>query len=90
MRDVIAETRGQFEAATRHRLLITVIETGEIRKRVLAGQSYDVIIVPREAADEFEKAGKIVPGSAMALTRINFGLAVPADGPDPTSPRRRP
>jgi len=83
MRDVIAETRGQFEAATRHRLLITVIETGEIRKRVLAGQSYDVIIVPREAADEFEKAGKMVPGSAMALTRISFGLAVPADGPRP-------
>jgi len=83
MRDVIAETRGQFETATRHRLLITVIETGEIRKRVLAGQSYDVIIVPREAADEFEKAGKMVPGSAMALTRISFGLAVPADGPRP-------
>ena len=37
MRDVIAETKAQFETATRHKLLITVIETGEIRKRVLAG-----------------------------------------------------
>ena len=49
-----------------------MVETGEIRKRVLAGEAYDVIMVPREAADEFEKAGKIVPGSAMALTRDQF------------------
>jgi molybdate transport system substrate-binding protein len=83
MRDVIAETKAKFEAASGHRLLVTVVETGEIRRRVLAGEAYDVIMVPRDAADEFEKQGKIVPGTAVALIRVNFGLAVPTDGPRP-------
>ena len=83
MRDVIAETKAQFEQVSGHKLTVTVVETGEIRKRVLAGEPYDVIMVPREAADAFEQAGKIVPGSAVQLIRVNFGLAVPVDGPKP-------
>ena len=68
---------------TGHRLIITVVETGEIRRRVLGGESYDVIMVPKAAADEFEKQGKMVPGSGVQLIRVNFGLAVAADGPRP-------
>jgi molybdate transport system substrate-binding protein len=83
MRDVIAETRAKFEAETKHQLTVTVVETGEIRRRVLGGELFDVIMVPREVADELEKAGKIVPGSAVALIRVDFGLAVPSDGPRP-------
>ena len=83
MREVLAETHAKFEADTRHQLTITVVETGEIRKRVLAGENFDVIMVPRDVSDEFEKAGKIVPGSAVQLIRVNFGLAVPNDGPRP-------
>ena len=83
MRDVIAETRAKFEADTKHQLTITVVETGEIRKRVLGGELFDVIMVPRTVADEFEKAGKVVPGSAVALIRVDFGIAVPSDGPRP-------
>jgi molybdate transport system substrate-binding protein len=88
MREVLAETKAKFEADTRHQLTITVVETGEIRKRVLAGENFDVIMVPRAASDEFEKAGKIVPGSAVQLIRVNFGLAVPNDGlkPDVSTP----
>jgi molybdate transport system substrate-binding protein len=83
MRDVIAETRAKFEADTKHQLTITVVETGERRKRVLGGELFDVIMVPRTVADEFEKAGKVVPGSAVALIRVDFGIAVPSDGPRP-------
>ena len=83
MREVIAETKAKFEAGTGHTLVVTVVETGEIRKRVLAGEPYDVIMVPKNAADEFEKAGKLAPGSAVPLIRVNFGLAVAADKPAP-------
>jgi len=35
-----------------------------------------------DAADEFEKAGKIAtPSSAVALIRVNFGLATFSEGP---------
>jgi molybdate transport system substrate-binding protein len=88
MRDVLAETKSKFETDTGHRLTITVVETGEIRKRVLAGENFDVIMVPRSVADELEQAGKIVAGSAVQLIRVNFGLAVPNEGlkPDVSTP----
>jgi hypothetical protein len=47
MREVITETRAKFEQASGHRLTITVVETGEIRRRVLGGEQYDVIMVPK-------------------------------------------
>jgi molybdate transport system substrate-binding protein len=83
MRDVIAETKAKFETASKHRLTITVVETGEIRRPVLAGETFDVIMVPSNTSDEFEKAGRIAPGSAVQLIRVDFGLAVPVDGPRP-------
>ncbi|AMN42837.1 molybdate ABC transporter substrate-binding protein [Rhodoplanes sp. Z2-YC6860] len=83
MRDVIADTKAPFESATGHRLTVTVVETGEIRRRVLGGENFDVIIVPRTAADDLEQRGKIVPGTTVALIRVDFGLAVASDGPRP-------
>lgn len=83
MREVIADTKATYEAANGNRLAVTVVETGAIRRRVLAGEAFDVIMVPREAAEAFEQAGKLVPGSAVALIRVDFGLAVRAAGPQP-------
>src|SRR5712671_621043 len=83
MREVIAETKAQFEANTGHRLTVTVVETGEIRRRVLGGEAFDVIMVPKDTAEEFEMRGKMAPGSGVALIRVNFGLAVASDGPRP-------
>jgi molybdate transport system substrate-binding protein len=81
MRDVLAEMTVKFEAASVHKLAVTVSDTDEIRKRVLAGEPYDVIIVPNSEVQELEKAGKIAPSSAVALVRLNFGIGVPAAGP---------
>ena len=78
-----SDTRAKFEAASRHTLTFTVAEPGEVRRRVLAGEAFDVIIVPREVFDELVQRGKIVPGTAVALIRINFGFAVAASGPRP-------
>ena len=83
MREVINDTRARFEASSGHKLGITIVETGEIRRRVLAGEAFDVIMVPKAASDEFEKQGKLVAGSQAPLIRVNFGLAVRANGPMP-------
>jgi molybdate transport system substrate-binding protein len=88
MREVLYETKAKFEADTGHQLTITVVESGEIRRRVLAGEKFDVIMVPKDLADELEKAGKTIPGTAVQLIRVDFGLAVPNDGlrPDVSTP----
>jgi molybdate transport system substrate-binding protein len=82
MREVIKETAARYEAESGNKLVITVAETGEIRKRVLAGENFDVIMVPKTTSDEFDKAGKITAEQAP-LIRVNFGLGVKADGPQP-------
>ena len=88
MGEVIAATRAKFEAASRHTLTAIVVEPAEVRRRVLAGEAFDVIIAPREFADELAQQGKIVPSTAVALARINFGFAVSATGsrPDISTP----
>lgn len=63
MREVIAETQARFEAASGHKLNVTVVETGAIRKRVLAGEAFDVIMVPSDVSDTFLKANRITAGS---------------------------
>ena len=83
LRKVLDETRAQFEQASGHRITVIVTETGEIRRRLLAGEAFDVVVVPRDVAEELEQAGKVAPGSALILARDRFGLAVASDGPRP-------
>ncbi len=82
MRDVIADLTSDFAAASGHTLAATAVETGEIKRRVLAGEPFDVIVAPRGAVEEFEKQGRVASG-AVPLARVNFGLAVRADGAPP-------
>jgi molybdate transport system substrate-binding protein len=83
MREVIADTKAEYEAASGQKLIVTVVETGAIRRRVLQGEAFDVIMVPQGVASEFEQAGRLVPGSAVALIRVSFGLAVRGNAPLP-------
>jgi len=82
MREVIADIRAAFEVQSSHRLGVTVVETGGIRRRILAGEAFDVIIVPRKAADELESKGKLA-GVGVPLVRVDLGLAVRAGGEIP-------
>lgn len=83
MREVIADTSAAYEAAAGKKLAVAVVETGEIRRRVLSGDAFDVIMVPQAVADAFEQAGKLLPGSSVPLIRVRFGLAVRTGGPIP-------
>lgn len=88
MSKVIADTKAKFEAASGHTLTLTVAEPGEIRRRVLAGEAFDVIIVPDDISDELVNLGNIVSGTVVALVRIRFGLAADASrsSPDVSTP----
>ncbi len=83
LREVIKDTKADYEATAGRKLDVSIVETGEIRRRVLAGEAYDAIMVPRAVADAFAQAGKLAPGGAVPLIRIGFGLAVAANKPKP-------
>src|SRR5262245_11345336 len=83
VRAVLADLTAPFERATGHKLNITVVETGEIRKRIAAGEIFDVIIVPTNTLAEFATQGKLAAVSNVAVARTSFGFAVRADAPQP-------
>jgi len=75
---------GAYAKQSGNEVKITFHTAPEIRKRIGAGETFDVVIAPPAALDEF--AGKVSPDRA-ALGRVGLGVAVRpgADVPDISS-----
>lgn len=71
-----------FEKQSGHKVNITFNTTPQMRKRVAAGDTFDVIIAPPAAADEFAKAGKVDAGG-VNVGRVGLGVAVRPGAPVP-------
>ena len=72
-----------FEKATEHKVATTWAGTNDIKKRMAAGETYDLVIMAGPALDELVKQGKIVPGSRVDLAKSGVGVAVRAAAPKP-------
>jgi molybdate transport system substrate-binding protein len=72
-----------FEKATEHKVATTWAGTNDIKKRMAAGETYDLVIMAGPALDELIKQGKIVPGSRVDLAKSGVGVAVRAGSPKP-------
>jgi molybdate transport system substrate-binding protein len=55
----------------------------DIRKRILAGESADLVIASSTLIDELVEAGKIVRGSRVDLVKSGVGVAVKKGAPKP-------
>jgi molybdate transport system substrate-binding protein len=77
-----------FEARSGHKVAIAFAPAGEIAKRVAAGEIYELLILPDENIDAYEKQGKVVPGSRAPLGKVGIGVAVNerASAPDISTP----
>jgi molybdate transport system substrate-binding protein len=73
----------QFEQTTGHKVTTTWSGTVDIKKRLAAGETYDVLIMAGPEIDEFIKQGKIVAGSRVDLAKSGVGVAVRAGAPKP-------
>jgi len=72
-----------FEKATEHKVATTWAGTNDIKKRMAAGETYDLVIMAGPALDDLIKQGKIVPGSRVDLAKSGVGVAVRAGAPKP-------
>ncbi|MEI9805569.1 MAG: substrate-binding domain-containing protein [Pseudolabrys sp.] len=72
-----------FRAQTGHAVKITYATTPEIRRRIGAGETADVVIAPPEALDEFAKAGKIEALARAPIGRVGVGVVVREGVPKP-------
>ena len=71
-----------FEKQTGDTVKITFNTTPQIRKRVEAGERFDVVIAPPAAMDAFAKAGK-VSEERVGVGRVGMGVAVRPGAPVP-------
>ena len=82
-KEVITELIPQFEKSSGHKVAITWTGTANIKKRIAAGEVYDLVIVGGPVIDAFSQQGKVVPGSRVDLMKSGVGVAVRTGAPKP-------
>jgi len=83
IKETFLEIAPQFESATGNRVAATWTGSADIRKRVGAGERFDLVIVGAPDVDAFIRDGKMLPGSRLDIARSGVGMAVKAGAPRP-------
>jgi len=73
----------KFEQASGKKLDIGYSLIADVRKRMLAGETADVIILSRPVMDELQKQDKFAPGSVVDIAGTAVALAIRAGAPKP-------
>jgi molybdate transport system substrate-binding protein len=76
MRQVLLDLGPKFERASGHTLVMAFDAGGVIVNRVQAGETPDVVMVPRAGFERLSQGGKIVAGSGADLASSIAGVAV--------------
>jgi molybdate transport system substrate-binding protein len=84
VKEAALELFPQFEKTSGNKVTVTWAGTVDIKKKVAAGETFDLIIVAAPELDAFAKDGKIVAGSKVDLVRSSVGVAVKAGLPKPS------
>lgn len=77
------EVAPKYEQATGNKLAIGYSLIADVRKRVLAGETADVIILSRPVMDELGKQDKVTPDSIVNIVGTPVALAIRAGAPKP-------
>ncbi|MGE5096995.1 MAG: molybdate ABC transporter substrate-binding protein [Betaproteobacteria bacterium] len=83
VKSAFTEAAKAWERKTGNAVKATFAPAGDLRAKIAAGESADVLIVPRENLAEFEKAGALAPGVPRDLAGVAMGAAVRKGAPVP-------
>lgn len=76
LRAVLQEVIPQFERATGHHVSIAFSVAAELKKRIDAGEPFDLAILTPPLADDLLARGTAASGSRAALARAGMSLAI--------------
>jgi molybdate transport system substrate-binding protein len=82
-RGIFNELGPDFERTTGHRLVITYVFAAQLKRRIEAGDPFDVAVLPPDMADDLMRRGKLAAGSRVDLGRTGMGVAVRRGAPKP-------
>jgi molybdate transport system substrate-binding protein len=83
LNSALDELAPQYERASGNRLKIGYSLIADIKKRVLAGETADVVMLSRPAMEDLDKQDKFVPGSIVNVAGTPVAVAVKAGAPKP-------
>jgi molybdate transport system substrate-binding protein len=73
----------QFEKETGHKVTTIFTGTLDVKKRIAAGETYDLIIMAGTDLEDFIKSGVVVSGTRVDLAKSGVGAGVKAGAPKP-------
>jgi molybdate transport system substrate-binding protein len=83
VRAVVNELAPQFEKATGHRVARDFAVIAVLKRRIDAGEAFDVVIPSPEVIDELVGQGKIAPDARAPFGRTGVALGVRKGAPKP-------
>src|SRR5450631_4101083 len=73
----------QFEKATGNTVKISYTGTLDAKKRIAAGEFFDVLIMASPDIDAFVQSGTLAPNSRLDIAKSGVGIGVKAGAPKP-------
>ena len=73
----------EFEKGSGHKLVFNFGTAGQVKNRVEAGDSVDLVITAAPAIEDLIKQGKIATGSRVDIAKVVIGVGVRSGAPKP-------
>jgi molybdate transport system substrate-binding protein len=80
---VVAELEPQFKRATGHRLTVTFDVANALKRRIEAGEPFDVAILTSALTEELVRKGRLASGTSAVIARSGVGIAIREGAPTP-------
>ena len=80
---VLEALQPEFERAHDCRLAVTLDPTLTLRRRIEAGEPFDVAVAIRGGLDALAAQGRVAPGTIVTIARTGLGVSVRAGAPRP-------
>jgi molybdate transport system substrate-binding protein len=82
-RAAVTELGAQFERATGHKVEIRFAVNPAVKRKIEAGEPFDVAVLNPPVLDDLIKQGRIVADTRAVIGRSGIGVAARADAPKP-------
>ena len=83
MKAAMEELQPECERAIGHPLELQFNSTAGVKKRIEAGEGFDVTIITTEAIDDLIKQGKVASGTRADVARSELGIGIRAGAAKP-------
>jgi len=83
MQEIVTELLPAFEKASGHKLAVTWSGTANIKQKIAAGETCDLVIVAAPEIEAFIKDGRLKAGTRLDLVLSGVGVAVRKGAPKP-------